>query len=464
MNNTFVQLDTDQRKTMPILLSGANCFISGAAGTGKSVLIHEFIANNWRNTVSLAPTGIAALNINGSTIHSFLSLSNRMPAPGEQLDLPQCLQDRIGATETVIVDEIGMVRSELFSALEIFLRSLAPPHLRSTPFGGRQIVCVGDFLQLPPVIDGRRGEDRDAISRIYGGIQAFETAAWRDAGFTTSVLGQNHRTKDPAYLEALHTIRTGGAPPSPLTLQQALGRINDTCEIGPLLGNRMALCTTNNQANAINVAGDAELRTQQFRFRGEIGGDFPAESLPVETDLALRIGSRVMLVANQSNPHFGFDFVNGDMGTVMDIPGGGNAICVMLDEYRTVLVQPYTWCNRTCEVETDPDTGEERLLQKPVGSYKQFPVRIAHAASIHKSQSLTLPAAHVVLGDRGPFAPGQLYTALSRVGSAANLSLDRPLCPSDVLVDPAAVRFDASAGTGPALIPQPHACPLEYQF
>ena len=441
---TAFPLDTDQTHALELMLSGRNVFLTGKAGTGKSTVLHRFQELAGPNTIFLAPTGLAALNINGETIHRFLGLAVTPVFPvGFANPLDGHRRDLVAATECVVLDEIGMVRSDLFAVLENTFSSVPLPDGAGRPFGGRQIVCVGDFHQLPPVLCN---EDWNLFMVNYDGLFAFQTPAWRDAKFAAVELGQVHRQDagERQFLAALDSIRRGGTPEAPLA--DAIEWINANARTGQTTPpGATALCTTRRGAAAINTILDSRLDGRPFVFKAIAWGEFDEASFPADLEMGFRIGSRVVMLANTETP-WGDGFVNGETGTVQEVnlEGGEPAVLVALDRGRSVCVRPHVWLHKTYTIGTDPFTGRPTICQLPLGGINQLPMKLAYALTIHKAQGTTLDRVHIHLGAWGTFVSGQLYTGLSRVRSLAGLSLDRPLFPEDAITSSAVLDFHES--------------------
>ncbi len=441
-NDPAAPLDQDQRHALLMMLEGENVFLTGEAGSGKTFVIDAFREMRKGKIAVLAPTGIAALNIAGSTIHSFFHFPPRFLLPDETPDMSPEFQRTIAATDIIVIDEISMCRADLFNAMDHVCRAVAPIHRRDEAFGGKQVICVGDFHQLPPVVAS--GQDYELLLAHHGGIFAFETDAWHRAGFIPIHLRTSHRQGgDPEFLHALRALRM---PPGcgPDDLARAVDWINRRITISPPPKDAVALCVTNAQADDVNALGESNIPGPSYRFEASVGGCFPEDIWPTSYFLDLKIGSRVMLLANDWSWIEGGYHVNGDLGHVRGIDFDDGSVEIALDDGRCGRVYRHEWLKSVYNVEYSPITGRDEVIEKVIGSFTQLPLRLAHAVTVHKSQGLSLDRVHLVLGHRGPFAGGQLYTALSRCRSLRGLSLDRPLRVDDVLVDPRVHAFQAS--------------------
>ena len=454
----MIQLNEEQMRALDVMMSGKNVFLTGEAGTGKSTVLREFLDPCDRPCVVLAPTGVAAINVGGTTLHSFFLLK-----PGL---LSEDTIDEIGngkkraairAARTIVIDEISMTRSDLFAAVDIRLRSLARGGNRDKPFGGKQMIFVGDFFQLPPVV--KTETETEFLKREYGGEYAFQTELWERSGLRCVFLKTIHRQKnDTRFLSVLNCVRNAeldarciedddGERLSAVEMlnRHCLGKTAMPCE-------PVCLCTTNREAHAINAMARARLQEKGAKFNAVVTGKFPESDYPTEALLELMPGARVMMLCNRRLPDGEFEFVNGDMGVVTAVSPSGETlpwVRIKLDRGRVVTVSSYEWKNYGYELEEDRISGKKVLRQKEIGKFVQIPVQLAYSITIHKSQGLTFDAVDLKLGS-GCFTHGQLYTALSRCRSLAGLRLDRTVMKEDLILDESVVSFYKSLDGGPA--------------
>lgn len=430
-----VELNAEQQNALETMLSGKNCFLTGEAGTGKSTVIGEFLRRTNKNTVIVAPTGIAAVNIGGVTIHSYFQFPCTILNAGELEGIRSPKRrELIANTEVVIIDEISMTRSDLFSAVDTRLRYLGDS---SKPFGGKQIIVCGDFFQLPPfaVTDA----EKKYLDVVFNGIYAFQTPAWQKADFEVLFLKTVHRqSSDPVFAKMLAHIRQNDMSadihlPEVDEMVSALDALNIAAVRKPE-DNTVALCTTRNEAFAINIKKAAEIEAPVHRFTAKVSGEFKPALYPTVECLELKVGERVMTLANKYDPEL--VYCNGDIGTITAIDG--DTVTVAFDKGTVSVVTPFVWSN--FEYELVNEGGKTRIMQKEVGRFTQVPLRLAYATTIHKSQGLSLDSAHIVLGS-GCFAAGQLYTALSRVRSLKGLTIDREIKADDLFFDKAVIDF-----------------------
>ena len=451
-----MQLAQEQEAALQSMLSGANVFLTGEAGTGKSTIVKEFNRRSSKNCIFLAPTGIAAVNIGGSTIHSFLRFA---PGPMSEESIESIGNKRqrelIRSVEVVIIDEISMVRSDLFWAVDYRLRQVSQGRNKKLPFGGKQVILVGDFYQLPPVIKSE--EEERFIRNTYGGEFAFQTDIWERGGFQCFCLKTVHRqSHDDLFLSILNHIRHNDLETRDLvdpetkellTVQEILNKYADIRR--PLDVTPVCLCTTNREANILNALANEKSDGVGRTFTAVIKGIFSSKDYPTPAKLELKTGTRVMTLINHRTPSGTLEFVNGDVGEVLGYMtlAGTEAVRIKLDNGKTVNISPNEWKNYQYVLTTDPKSGKEKVTQKEVGSYIQLPLKLAYAITIHKSQGMSVNSAMIKLGN-GCFAHGQLYTALSRCRSLKNLRIDRNICAEEIVINPAVIDFYRSIKEG----------------
>lgn len=399
-------------------------FISGRAGTGKTTLVNHLRSTCEEEMAVVAPTGVAALQVRGMTIHSFFKFPPRLIFPEEDI---KKLKDRrlYNKLGILVIDEVSMVRADMVDAIDMFLRVNGPREGR--PFGGVQIIFVGDLFQLPPVV---RQEELEVLrSREYEEPYFFHAMALRNRELTFIELKKIFRQKDETFTQLLNQIRINQAS------EQALRIINDTCHRPELPKDEHAivLTTTNQRAHNINQQAMQNLDTTTKIYKGKVEGKFNIDerNLPSPLDLTLKLGARVMFTANDKNiPR---RWMNGSLGKVLNF--SNDAVTIEIDpplgkssRYATFVDVPvFTWESYQYEF-------DEKMNQiKPVinGSFQQFPLMLAWAVTIHKSQGKTLERVRVDLAG-GAFAPGHVYVALSRCTTLEGIDLVRPIKTMDV--------------------------------
>lgn len=389
-------------------------FVTGRAGTGKSTLLREFVEQNAKKIPVLAPTGVAALNVQGETIHRFFKIP-----PG--VDLERARQEaevrknpavykQIGA---LIVDEISMVRADLMDAMDVFLQTIRHD---KRPFGGVRIIGIGDLYQLPPVLTPA---DQREFGQKYRTPYFFSSTAYRRLHAADQIdaveLTKIYRQKDKGFIEILNAIRN-----REITEKQ-LAKLNRRIETKP---PRDAICLTptNEAANAINQAKLDKVANSLCTFQGETKGQFSERDMPTDFNLALKVGARVMCVANDLKNKY----VNGSLGWISGMKydqENNPSVTVQLDNVEEpVSVEPFTWNL----YRTRFNRATRELEQEEIGSFRQIPLKLAWAVTIHKSQGKTFDQVTLDLG-RGAFAAGQIYVALSRCRALKGLHLVRPV-------------------------------------
>ncbi len=390
--------------------------ILGRAGTGKTTLIRSVMENSSVNQVVVAPTGVAAVNAGGQTIHSFFRIPPRLHNLSE-------IQPRKGGgrlfknLKRVIIDEISMVRADLLDAVDYALQINRKDQ---RPFGGVQMVLVGDFLQLPPVV---RGDEESILSgKGYETPFAFSAKCLRNNPVTSIELSKVHRQDNPDYINLLGNLRSGNE------LEATIDAFNAACLGGHKRDAAPIILTgTNAVADKHNALGLNSLSGETTIYEGAIEGEFKLDKdkLPAPELLALKAGARIMMVKND----IARNWVNGSLGTITRL--GKDRVWVKIDgKERQFEVGKAGWEN----VRYEWDETTQHIEAKVVGSYSQIPVIPAWALTIHKAQGLTLENVRIDL-ERGAFVSGQAYVALSRARSLEGLSFASPLRVSDIIID-----------------------------
>ncbi len=395
--------------------------LTGRAGTGKSHFIRALIEDEAAPAQAvLAPTGLAAMNIGGQTVHSFFGFPPRALIGGAEKPNWFFTKSARGLSR-LIVDEVSMLRADVLDAMDAHLRA-ARKSIK--PFGGVQMLLVGDFYQLPPVVRGEEGALLEEAG--YASPYAFSAHALRDMDVTSVELTEVHRQTDADFIALLSALRERRG------VEAALEQLNQSC-VGRKLSRRpVLLCATNAVADSYNVRGLASLAGAEGRYAGAFEGEKKpregagADRFPAPLHLALKEGARVIFTQNDGEGRW----VNGTLGTVLSL--GETVIRVHLDAGEDVDVERATWP----QARWVWNESERRMEAKDEFKYVQFPLAPAWALTIHKAQGMTLDHVAIDLG-RGAFAPGQTYVALSRARSLEGLAFARPLAPKDVQVDPA---------------------------
>lgn len=406
-------------------------FVTGRAGTGKSTLL-RCVRETYRSGVAVvAPTGLAAINVGGQTIHSFFGFPPRLLRPED------IRRGRNGAVmrrlDTLIIDEVSMVRADLMQAIDLSLR--LNRGRRDDPFGGVQLVLFGDLHQLPPVIADV--ESATYLAETFNGPFFFNADAFREGNCQLLELSEVFRQHEEDFLRVLDAIREGEADEYDLEILNnrvaPLERLRDA-------GEHVILTTTNQAANRINAAFLDALPGNEQYFEAERTGEYPETTAPADPELALKPGAKIVMIRNDPQRRW----VNGTLARVSRLEGNDVFVEIDGDEYELETV---TWES----VRHAYDAEKEDITRTVTGTFRQFPIRLAWAMTIHKAQGMTLDKVYVDLGRR-TFAHGQAYVALSRCRTLDGLKLARPLQPHDVLFDQTATGYRdifSSLGTPP---------------
>jgi ATP-dependent DNA helicase PIF1 len=404
-----------------------NLLITGRAGTGKSTLLNYFHNHTKKKVVILAPTGVAAVNVGGQTIHSFFhfkpnvtvaSIKKKKSAGKEKATIYKKLT-------TIVIDEVSMVRADLLDCVDKFLRLNGPDS--KLPFGGVQMIFIGDLYQLPPVVSSA---EREIFKTHYPSPYFFSANVFAELGLEFIELEKVYRQKDDEFVRLLNTIRNRSVTDADLALFNR--RCNPQFE-APTGSFYLSLTSTNDLADAINEKRLAELSGKIWKAQGLIEGDFGKEYLPTAIDLRLKKGAQIMLLNNDALGQW----INGTIGKMTGIEEneeGEELIVAELDNGETVSIAPYTWKIYRFFLKN----GE--LRSEDVGSFTQYPIRLAFAVTIHKSQGKTFENVIIDVG-RGTFAHGQMYVALSRCTTLEGIVLRQPLKKNHILMDWQVVKF-----------------------
>lgn len=405
--------------------TGANLFLTGRAGTGKTTFLKTLREKSSKRMVVLAPTGVAAINARGNTIHSFFQLPFSPYIPGKGfatndrkfLNMSRQKRRLIASLSLLVIDEISMVRPDTLDAIDSILRRIRNSSL---PFGGLQLLLIGDLRQLPPVVKEKEWE---ILGKHYATPYFFESHALRDAGFLSVELSVVYRQSDSEFISILNAIRDGKAD------TRTLSRLNSRCRPNFNPGEEegyIRLTTHNRNAAVINDAKLAQLHTPAMVYDAEITGEFPESALPAEQRLVLREGAQVMFIKNDTGGNR--RYYNGLIGTILSL-SEDKIIVQPSGEGEKIEVERVEWENTRYNVEAS--TGD--VIQEVTGVFRQFPLQLAWAITIHKSQGLTFEKA--IIDASHSFAAGQTYVALSRCRSLKGLVLESPVPPGAIITD-----------------------------
>ena len=405
-------------------------FVTGRAGTGKSTLL-EYLSWHSSHTLAIcAPTGVAALNVGGQTIHSLFRLPIGVIADHE-LDQPPELRKLLSAIDTLVIDEVSMVSADLMDAVDRSLRQARQRPLDA--FGGVQVVLFGDPYQLAPVPGD--GDERAYYADRYRSMWFFDAKVWDEADLRIYELTTIHRQHEVEFKQLLTAVRHGS-----VTAEMA-HRLNSVGARPAPTDGTITLATTNAAVQRINAQGLGRLPGRAQSAVADVVGEFGSRAFPADEKLELKVGAQVMFLRNDT----GMDrrWVNGSIGEVVKIAQGVVVVEVDGEDHE---VQPAIW--ERYKYSYSPVT--KTLTKDVVAEFTQFPLRLAWAVTIHKSQGKTYDSAIVDLGPRS-FAPGQTYVALSRITELEGLYLTRPLRPSDIIVDDNVRRFMSKAQAVPGI-------------
>ncbi|MDG5816255.1 helix-turn-helix domain-containing protein [Chitinispirillales bacterium ANBcel5] len=431
--------------------TGENLFLTGRAGTGKTTFLHYLKRNSPKRMVVLAPTGVAALNAGGVTIHSFFQLPFGPQLPGSKTTETSKKYHRfnreklniIKSLDLVVIDEISMVRADLLDGIDEVLRRLRD---RSKPFGGVQLLMIGDLQQLAPVV---KDDEWELLKDHYHTPFFFGSKALQESTYVTIELQKVYRQSDQTFINLLNNVRHGQSDPQ--TLEQLNKRYLPDFSNDKEGG--IILTTHNYQAQKINTQKMESLKTAAYSFKATIEGDFPEFSYPTEFDLTLKTGAQVMFVKNDSSPNK--RYFNGRIGTVQDILKGTVYVRCPGD-VTDIEVTPEIWHNMKYSLNNKGDIDETIK-----GTFTQYPLKAAWAITIHKSQGLTFNK--VIIDAGAAFAHGQVYVALSRCKTLEGLVLTTPLS-SKVLISSSSVsKFNSNVLNNPPDTAELQRAKIKYQ-
>ena len=403
-------------------------FLTGKAGTGKSTFLRYIAANTKKKHIVLAPTGIAAINAGGSTLHSFFKLPFHPLLPNDSMYSVRNIRNTlkynsekikiIREVELIIIDEISMVRADIIDFIDKVLRVYCR-NMRE-PFGGKQLLLVGDIYQLEPVV---REDDRRLLAPFYRSSFFFDAKIFQQFSLVSIELKKVYRQSDPTFIGILDHIRTSQVHMQDLQLlnQRVRAQLDDS-------DSKLAI-TLSTRRDTVDYINENQLKLlpgEPTLFRGSIQGEFPESSLPTPIELYLKTGAQIIFIKNDIE----HQWVNGTLGTIIGFDEEENAkIYVRTESGQDVMVEPAAWSNMRYHF----NEVEKKIEEEEIGRYEQYPLRLAWAITVHKSQGLTFNQVKIDFTG-GVFAGGQTYVALSRCTSLEGISLQEPIRQSEVFV------------------------------
>jgi hypothetical protein len=404
-------------------------FLTGKAGTGKTTLLQQIKREAKKKLAVVAPTGVAAINAGGMTIHSFFQLPFGPLVPGgegrPEVHYTPEKKELLYHLELLIIDEVSMVRPDILDQVDLILRNVKES---AYPFGGVQLLLIGDLSQLSPII---REEEWAMLGRFYASPYFFSSLVLQKMPYVRIELDHVYRQKEQAFVDILNEVRNQTITSSNLSVLNSRYQPNFV----PAADDPYITLTTHNSiANKINLGYLEALAGETFDFKATIKGDFPKDAYPTETELKLKVGAQVMFVKNDSSAEK--LYYNGKIGTVNRIEGN----TVIVDG---LAVETLEWSNIKYQLDG------EQISETNAGSFAQIPLKLAWAITIHKSQGLTFDKAIIDVSEA--FAHGQAYVALSRCRTLAGMILRNPIAAQNIIGDPAVIRYNTQVRNQPDL-------------
>lgn len=410
--------------------TGTSIFLTGKAGTGKTTFLKAVKEHSSKRMIVVAPTGVAAVNANGMTIHSFFQLPLSPYIPGttirDRYDFRKEKRRIIRTLDMLVIDEISMVRADLLDAIDFVLRRYRDS---TQPFGGVQLLMIGDLQQLTPVV---KPQDEALLDNYYDTPYFFGSKALQQISYVTIQLTHVFRQQDDTFISILNHIRDGHPTSDDIA---TLNTRYKPAFLPKAEDGYIRLTTHNRLADNYNETALLKLKGQRFAFDAEVGGEFPENNYPVEAQLVLKVGAQVMFVKNDaSGAH---RYYNGRIGHVVSVDDESIEVKCPGDD-SAIKVERDVWENTRYVINDQTKTIDSEVL----GTFKQYPLRLAWAITIHKSQGLTFDRA--IIDAAQSFAPGQVYVALSRCKSLEGLVLASPINPHNIINDTRVAAYIAN--------------------
>ena len=415
-------MDADQQKAFDLIANtNTPLFITGKAGTGKSTFIKMIQEKIAKNFLVLAPTGIAAINVGGQTMHSFFGFPFEVIGPHTQMKVSEEKQILLKHVDTIIVDEVSMVRCDMVDGMDRYLSTLFHTHM---PFGGKQVVFVGDLFQLPPVVTN--SADEDMLNDLWekGKPYFYKAHVLKRMNLPKIEFRTVYRQKDGAFLDVLNRLRIGEC------VQKDFDTLNKRVDYnGDKEDYSVILTAYRKRADQMNEEKLEELDDDEYCYKGVVDGKFKTKDFIVPEQLRLKVGAQVIFCRNVSR-----NCVNGTIAKVSSL--SENTITVKLEDGSEVNVEQAVWESK----EQVYNRETKKMESEVVGTFTQYPLNLAWAITIHKSQGMTFDRMHFDL-TRGTFAEGQAYVAISRMRSLEGLTLSNPIMPHHIIQNPEIKAF-----------------------